>query len=57
MLPIKESIFSRYTGNILMNISMRDFLNRIGATDVLFGLSISGSYTYSHINTIGQIKG
>ena len=40
-----------------VNISMRDFLNRIGATDVLFGLSISGSYTYSHINTIGQIKG
>ena len=40
-----------------VNIGMRNFFKKVGATDILFGLSISGSYTYSHINTIEQIMG
>ena len=36
-------------------ISMQDFFNRVHATDILFGLSISGSYTNSHIKAIRNI--
>ena len=36
-------------------ISMQDFFNRIHATDVLFGLSISGSYTDTHIQAMRNI--
>lgn len=38
-----------------VQIGMEDFFQRIGATDVLFGMAISSCYTPEHINAIREI--
>ncbi|MBQ8921713.1 MAG: hypothetical protein IJ060_06085 [Oscillospiraceae bacterium] len=38
-----------------VKIGMQDFFQRVGATDVLFGVAISSCYTKQHINAIEEI--